>query len=76
MAASAMNDEDRADIVMRLVAMQEALRSVCQGAEQAARIADASGAPGLAVATFLMKESIEEYSKQLGRFVLGFDDDE
>ena len=71
MAPSVMTDAERADIVIRLVAMQQALRNVCDGAEAAATLAKEAGASGLAVATLLMKESIEEYGKALNRFVLG-----
>jgi len=72
----AMTDSERADIVVRLVAMQQALRSVCEGAEAAASLAKEAGASGLAMATLLMKESIEGYGKALNRFVLGEIDDE
>ena len=76
MAPRVMTDFERADIVVRLVAMQQALRSVCEGAEAAATLAKEAGASGLAVATLLMKESIEGYGKALNRFVLGEIDDE
>jgi hypothetical protein len=66
-----LSDSERADIVVRLVAMQQALRSVCDGADAAAALAKEAGASGLAMATLLMKESIEEYGKALNRFVLG-----
>ena len=71
MAPSLMTPDERAHIVMRLVAMQHALRTVCDGAEEAGRTAQAAGANGLAVATFLMKEAIEEFAKELNKFVLG-----
>jgi hypothetical protein len=50
-----MTDFERADIVVRLVAMQQALRNVCDGADAAAVLAKEAGASGLAVATLLMK---------------------
>jgi hypothetical protein len=56
--------------------MQQALRGVCEGAEAAAALAKEAGASGLAMATLLMKESIEGYGKALNRFVLGEIDDE
>ncbi len=76
MAPRVMTDFERADIVVRLVAMQQALRGVCEGAEAAAALAKEAGASGLAMATLLMKESIEGYGKALNRFVLGEVDDE
>ena len=76
MAPRVMTDFERADIVVRLVAMQQALRNVCDGADAAAVLAKEAGASGLAVATLLMKESIEGYGKALNRFVLGEVDDE
>jgi hypothetical protein len=75
-APRVMTDFERADIVVRLVAMQQALRGVCEGAEAAAALAKEAGASGLAMATLLMKESIEGYGKALNRFVLGEVDDE
>lgn len=76
MAPRVMTDFERADIVVRLVAMQQALRNVCDGADAAAVLAKEAGASGLAMATLLMKESIESYGKALNRFVLGEVDDE
>ena len=76
MAPRVMTDFERADIVVRLVAMQQALRNVCDGADAAAVLAKEAGASGLAMATLLMKESIEGYGKALNRFVLGEIDDE
>ncbi len=71
MAPRAVTHEERVDLAVRLVAMQQALRTVCDGAEEAGQLAKAAGAGGLAVATFLMKEAIEEYAKELNRFILG-----
>ena len=76
MVPRGMSDSERADIVVRLVAMQQALRNVCDGADAAAALAKEAGASGLAMATLLMKESIEGYGKALNRFVLGEIDDE
>jgi hypothetical protein len=70
-APRAVTHEERVDLAVRLVAMQQALRTVCEGAEEAGQLAKAAGAGGLAVATFLMKEAIEEYAKELNRFILG-----
>ena len=44
MAPCVMTDAERADIVIRLVAMQQALRNVCDGAEAAATLAKEAGA--------------------------------
>lgn len=71
MAPRTVTHEERVDLAVRLVAMQQALRTVIDGAEQAGQLAKEAGAGGLAVATFLMKESIEEYAKELNRFILG-----
>jgi hypothetical protein len=75
-APRAVTHEERVDLAVRLVAMQQALRTVCEGAEAAAILAKEAGASGLAVATFLMKEAIEEYGRALNRFVLGEIDDD
>jgi len=75
-APSVMTDEERADIIVRLIAMQNVLRTVCEGAEQAGQLAKEADADGLAMATFLMKESIEQYARELNRFVLGVAADE
>jgi hypothetical protein len=73
---SSMTAEERADILSRLMAMQHALRTVCESAEAYARVAAAADGNGLAFATLMMKEAISGFSLELNKFVLGMLDDD
>ena len=71
MAASVMTKEDRTAIVLRLIAMQNTLRTLCDDAEEGAAVAKAAGADGLAFATLMLKEALAEYGKAMNKYVLG-----
>jgi hypothetical protein len=70
-----MTADEKADLLVRLIAMQNALRTVCESADAYARLAEAVGGSGLAMATLLMRESIGAFSSELNKFVLGMLED-
>lgn len=70
MVACPMTPEQRADLVVRLVAVQHTLRTLCEAAESSAQVARDAGGEGLAFATLMLKEAIAEYGLALTRFVL------
>lgn len=66
-----MTPEDRQDIAVRLIAMQNTLRSVFEACEAQAALCNDAGAKRLAFATHMVRESLITYSKELNSFVLG-----
>ena len=70
--AAIVTPSERADILQRLLVMMQTLRTVSDMAEANGRIAREAGADGLAMATFMLAESIQVFSKELSRFTTGF----
>lgn len=66
-----MTDEERTSIVLRLIAMQNTLRTIIEHTEEGARAAEAADGKGLAFATLMLKEALVEYGRELNKFVLG-----
>jgi hypothetical protein len=64
------------NILMRLVAMQQTLRSVVESCKATAAVCDADGAKGLAMATLMVGESIATFAKALNDYVLKEYEDE
>jgi hypothetical protein len=52
--------------------MMQTLRTVSDLAEANGKIAREAGAEGLALATYMLGESIQVFSKELARFTTGF----
>lgn len=67
-----MNADDRAEIVRRLLVMQNGLRDVTEAMEAQATLSKAIGATGLATASYFLKESITVYGNELRRFVADY----
>ena len=67
-----MDDDEKYETLQRMLEMQHALRSVAEAAEMQAELAKATGADGLAFATFMMRESLLVYSKELSKFVSAY----
>lgn len=63
-----MSDDE--DLLIRLIAMQNTLRTVVESCKAAAASCNASGASGLAVATYMVGESIAAFSAALNTYVL------
>lgn len=70
--AAVVTPSERADILQRLLVMMQTLRTVANLAEANGKIAREAGAEGLALATFMLGESIQVFSKELARFTTGF----
>ncbi len=70
--AAIVTPEERTDILQRLLVMMKTLRTVSDLAEANGKIAREAGADGLAMATFMLGESIQVFSKELARFTTGF----
>lgn len=64
-----MTPDERADIAMRLIAMQGTLKTLREAAADQAAVCREAGATGLAFAVFMLEEAILGYSKELNRFV-------
>ena len=70
--AAIVTPEERTDILQRLHVMMKTLRTVSDLAEANGKIAREAGADGLAMATYMLAESIQVFSKELARFTTGF----
>lgn len=66
-----MTDDDKIDVARRLMAMQGSLRSLTDSCEDQALLCEAAGAPGLAFAVHMLRESLAAYSVELNRWVTG-----
>jgi len=58
------------DLLIRLIAMQQTLRTVVESCKAAAASCNASGASGLAMATYMVGESIAAFATALNTYVL------
>lgn len=67
-----MNADDRAEVIRKLLAMQNGLRDVTDAMEVQGTLAKNIGATGLATASFFLKESVTVYSNELRRFVADY----
>lgn len=64
-----MTADERADLAMRLIAMQGLLRDFAGAAGEQARLCQQVDAGGLAVSAFMLEEAIKVYSRELARWV-------
>jgi hypothetical protein len=64
-----MTPSEKADVLRRLVAMQQTLRTVMESVEMQAQLCDSVGAKGLAFSVFMLQEALAVYSTELGRWV-------
>lgn len=68
-----MNDSS---LIARLIAMQHTLRNVVDSCNAAAAACDADGAKGLAMATYMVGESIAVFASAINEYALrGAEDD-
>lgn len=67
-----MTADERADLAMRLIAMQGLLRDLAESAGEQAKVCNAVKASGLAMSAFMLEEAILAYSKELTRWVADF----
>lgn len=58
------------DLLLRLIAMQQTLRTVVESCNAAAAACNADGAKGLAMATYMVGESIAAFATALNTYVL------
>jgi hypothetical protein len=72
-----VNDDDRVEMSMRLVRMQQTLRSVIESLIDQAALCQEAGASGLSFSIHMVRESLAAYSKELNRTVTRYlaDDD-
>lgn len=64
-----MTDNEKYDVLQRMLQMQHGLRTVAEAAEAQGRLAKETGAEGLAFAVYMLRESILIYSKELSKWV-------
>ncbi len=64
-----MDSEERYDALARMLEMQHALRTVAEAAQAQARLAQETGADGLAFAIHMLRESVLVYSTELSKWV-------
>lgn len=70
-----MTDDERADLLQRLIAMQQGLRSMSDACQCQAVLCRAAGAYGPEFAAHMLREAIGTYSTELNRFVLEYCDE-
>ena len=58
------------DLLIRLIAMQQTLRTVVESCKAAAAACNSEGAKGLAMATYMVGESIAAFAAALNTYVL------
>lgn len=64
-----MTADERADLAMRLIAMQGLLKDLAEAASEQATLCNAVRASGLAMSAFMLEEAILAYSKELTKLV-------
>jgi len=64
-----VTDNEKYDVLQRMLQMQHGLRTVAEAAEAQGRLAKETGAEGLAFAVYMLRESILIYSKELSKWV-------
>lgn len=64
-----VTEDDRVEMAMRLMRMQKTLASVIDSLFVQAGLVNEAGAPGLAFAMHMVRESLSVYSKEMNRTV-------
>ena len=64
-----MTPSEKADIMRRLMVMQDTLRTLMDAADAQGYLCDSAGAKGLAFAIYMMRESLSVYSAELDKWV-------
>lgn len=64
-----MDEDDRIDVLRRLLEHQHALRSVVEAAGLQGALAREIGRDRFALAAFMLQEALISYSQELGEFV-------
>lgn len=67
-----MTADERADLAMRLIAMQGLLKDLAEAAADQATLCKEVRASGLAMTAFMLQEAILAYSKELTKWVTEF----
>jgi hypothetical protein len=67
-----MTNDEKVDVLRRLLAMQQTLRTVMEAVETQGQLCDSAGAKGLAFSVYMLRESLAAYSKELNRWVEGY----
>ena len=66
-----MTPEERSDLAVRLFAVNRTMRELRESIDSAADLAKATGATGLAFATYHLSDSIGVYMEAMNRYVSG-----
>jgi hypothetical protein len=64
-----VTSDDKYETLRHMLALQHGLRTVAEAAEMQGKLAQETGADGLAFAVYMLRESILIYSKELSRWV-------
>lgn len=64
-----MTADERADLAMRLIAMQGLLKDLAEAAADQGEVCKMARASGLAMSAFMLEQAIRSYSKELTRWV-------
>jgi hypothetical protein len=64
-----VTNDEKYDVLQRMLQMQHGLRTVAEAAEIQGKLAQETGAEGLAFAVYMLRESILVYSKELSKWV-------
>ena len=67
-----MTNDEKYDVLQRMLQMQHGLRTVAEAAEIQGKLAQETGAEGLAFAVYMLRESILVYSKELSKWVTNY----
>lgn len=64
-----MDDDERMEMLRRLLDQQHMIRTVVEAAGLQAELAKAAGHPALAFSIYFLMESLHSYSVELSKFV-------
>lgn len=67
-----MDEDERMQILRRMLDQQHALRTVVEAASLQAELAKAANADSLALAIYMLCECLKVYSKELSKFVTNY----
>lgn len=67
-----MTNDEKYDVLQRMLQMQHGLRTVAEAAEIQGKLAKETGADGLSFAVYMLRESILVYSKELSKWVTNY----
>lgn len=70
-----MTNEERVELLRKLLSFQAAHTSILDHCESAAAAANEVGAKGLAMATLMLREAMDVYRNEMVKFVQGYLDE-